>query len=49
MECLERFDLSVKIPHSIRENIKKNHKNLVGGFFMDWDFDNKRFYDDKEW
>jgi len=46
---LERFDITVIIPKAIREMIKMNHKKLTAGAFMDWDHDNKKFYDDKDW
>jgi len=49
MTSLERFDLVVTIPKATRDNIKTNHKTLQAGFFTDWDFDNKKFYDGKKW
>ncbi|NNV54261.1 leucine-rich repeat domain-containing protein [Limnovirga soli] len=49
MTSLERFDLSINIPKVTREEIKTKHKNLKAGFFMDWDFDNKKMYDGKLW
>lgn len=49
MNDLERFDLVVKIPREIREKIKSNHKNLKAGFFVDYDFENNKFYEDKNW
>lgn len=49
LNSLERFDIAVLIPQSIRQSIKANHKNLKAGFFMDYDFDNKEFYAGKEW
>lgn len=49
LENLERFDISVIIPKQTRELIKANHKKLTAGMFMDWDYDNKKFYDGKEW
>lgn len=49
LNSLERFDIAVLIPQSIRQSIKANHKNLKAGFFMDYDFDNKVFYAGKEW
>jgi len=49
MTGLERFDITVNIPKATRELIKTKHKNLKAGFFMDWDFDNKKIYDGKLW
>lgn len=49
LENLERFDTTVIMPQSKRKLIKENHKKLTAGFFMDWDYDNKKIYDDKEW
>ena len=49
MTSLERFDITVNIPKVTRELIKAKHKNLKAGFFMDWDFDNKKIYDGKHW
>ena len=49
MTSLERFDITVNIPKVTRELIKTMHKNLKAGFFMDWDFDNKKIYDGKHW
>jgi len=49
MPNLERFDLLVNLPKESREKIKANHKKLEAGFFVDYDFENKKFYDGKEW
>lgn len=49
MTSLERFDIAVNIHKVTRELIKAKHKNLKAGFFMDWDFDNKKFYNGKHW
>ena len=49
MTSLERFDITVNIPKATRELIKTKHKNLKAGFFMDWDFDNKKIYEGKHW
>lgn len=49
LENLERFDITAIIPKQIRELIKANHKKLTAGMFMDWDYDNKKIYDGKEW
>lgn len=48
MESLERFDSTAKISKPIRDKIK-THPRLKAGFFIDWDWDNKRFYADKDW
>lgn len=48
MESLLRFDISSFIKKALREKIKK-HPNLNSGFFMDYDWDKKMFYDGKEW
>lgn len=49
LENLERFDISIKIPKQIRDKIKVNHKRLTAGLFIDWDFDNNKLSEDKEW
>lgn len=49
MTSLERFDTTAQISKPLREKIKANHKTLEAGFFMDWDYENKRFYDGKVW
>ena len=49
LENLERFDITVTIQKATRELIKANHKKLIAGFFMDWDYDNKKLYENKEW
>ena len=49
MTSLERLDLLARMPGSLREKIKFSHKNLKAGFFVDYDFDNNKFYDDKNW
>ena len=49
LENLERFDITVIIPKPTRELIKANHKKLTAGMFMDWDYDNKKLYEGKEW
>ena len=49
LDNLQRFDISVNIPKVTRELIKEKNKNLTAGFFMDWDYENKKIYDDKEW
>jgi hypothetical protein len=46
---LERFDTTARMPGGMREKIKAEHKTLKAGFFMDYDFDNKRFYEGKAW
>lgn len=49
LKNLERFDIAIKIPKDIREKIKNNHKKLKSGFFIDWDFENDKFYEGKYW
>jgi len=49
MKNLERFDLVAKMPQETREKIKSNHKNLKAGFFVDYDFENNKFYEGKNW
>ncbi|HEY9000116.1 MAG TPA: leucine-rich repeat domain-containing protein [Mucilaginibacter sp.] len=49
MPSLERLDLLARMPGSLRETIKSTHKTLKAGFFVDYDFDNKKFYDGKNW
>ena len=49
MTSLQRFDTTAQIPQLLREKIKASHKTLKAGFFMDWDYENERFYDGKEW
>ncbi len=49
MTSLERFDINVIVPKVTRELIKTKHKNLQAGSFVDWDYDNKRFYEGKVW
>jgi Leucine-rich repeat (LRR) protein len=49
LENLERFDITVTIPKPIRELIKIRHKKLTAGLFMDWDYDNKKICEGKEW
>jgi hypothetical protein len=49
MPGLERFDTTAKMPRQLREKIRVDHPTLEAGFFMDWDFDNKRFYEGKLW
>lgn len=46
---LKRFDILVTISKPLRDKIKNGHKNLQAGFFMDWDYDKKKMYDDKQW
>lgn len=49
IKSLERFDLTGSFKPEIVENIKQNHPNLLAGFFVDWDYKNKRIYDGKTW
>jgi len=49
MPNIERLDTTANMPKALREKIKAEHPNLKAGFFMDWDFENKRLYDGKVW
>jgi hypothetical protein len=49
MTSLERLDFLARMPSALRENIKSTHKTLKAGFFVDYDFDNQKFYDGKNW
>jgi len=49
MKNLERFDLVVNVPKEMRDKLKTEHKNLKAGFFVDYDFENKKFYEGKQW
>ena len=49
MTSLERFDLVVTVPKATRDKIKTNHNTLQAGFFVDWDFENKRIFEGKHW
>jgi Leucine-rich repeat (LRR) protein len=49
LENLKRFDILVTIPKDLRDKIKSGHKNLQAGMFMDWDYDKKKIYEDKQW
>jgi len=49
MENLRRFDFLGRIPKATRDLIKSNHPNLEAGFFMDWNYEKKEFYEDKNW
>ena len=49
MKSLERLDLLSRMPRETREKIKSNHKTLKAGFFVDFDFENNKFYEGKNW
>lgn len=49
LENLKRFDVTGTIPKEQRDKIKSGHKKLQAGFFMDWDYEKKKIYDDKQW
>lgn len=49
LENLERFDITITIPYQTRELIKANNKKLTAGMFIDWDYENNKINDDKEW
>jgi hypothetical protein len=46
---LERFDTTSNIKTSLVNDIKLKHKTLKAGFFVDWDYANNKFFDDKQW
>jgi hypothetical protein len=48
LENLERFDTFAIISKDLREKIK-DHPSLKAGFFIDWDWNKKRFYENKDW
>ena len=48
LENLERFDSTANISKQIRDKIK-THPKLKAGFYVDWDWDNKRFHSGKDW
>ena len=49
MTSLKRFDYLATIKKETRNKIKKNHKTLVAGFFMDYDYEKNDFYEGKIW
>lgn len=49
MPELERFDITGSINPSVVDFIKSNHPSLKAGFFVDWDYANKKIYEGKEW
>ena len=49
LKNLVRFDILVIIPEPIRSKILEEHPNLDSGNVTDWDPQNKKFYDDKNW
>ncbi|AZI32862.1 leucine-rich repeat domain-containing protein [Kaistella carnis] len=49
LKNIRRLDLDSKIDEEVRNSILENNKNLDSGFFIDWDFKNKKFYAEKEW
>jgi len=49
MDSLERLDLLSRMPKATRDMIKSTHKSLKAGFFVDYDFENKKIYDGKNW
>lgn len=49
IESLERFDFSENLKPEIVENIKRKHRNLKAGLFVDWDYKNETIYEGKYW
>ncbi|WP_298153604.1 leucine-rich repeat domain-containing protein [Flavobacterium sp.] len=49
MTKLKRFDYLATIKKETRIKIKTNHKALVAGFFMDYDYEKHDFYEGKIW
>jgi Leucine-rich repeat (LRR) protein len=48
LKKLERFDSTANISKPIRDEIMK-HPKLTAGFFMDWDWENKKLHTGKDW
>jgi len=48
MKNLKRFDISTKIRKDLREKIEL-HPNLKAGFFLDWDWENNKLFEGKNW
>ncbi|MBL1411080.1 leucine-rich repeat domain-containing protein [Sphingobacterium faecale] len=48
MDSLKRFDITTTVKKPLRDRIKE-HPVLDSGFFVDYDFENNRFYDGKAW
>jgi hypothetical protein len=46
---LERLDITITIPNPTRELIKAANKKLIAGMFIDWDYENNKINDEKEW
>ena len=49
MTKLKRFDYSATIKKETRIKIKNNHKSLIAGFFMDYNYEKNEFYEGKVW
>ena len=49
MTNLKRFDYLATIKKETRNKIKNNHKTLIAGFFMDYDYEKNDFYENKIW
>jgi len=49
MISLERFDITVGIDKLKRDLIKSKAKALKAGFFMAWDYENRKFYPHINW
>lgn len=48
LKNLERFDTTINISKSTRDKIK-THPKIKAGFFVDWDWENKKFHNGKNW
>lgn len=46
---LRRLDVDSKVDNDIKKLILENNKNLDSGFFLDWDFENNKFHEEKDW
>lgn len=49
MTSLKRFDYLATIKKETRNKIKNNHKALIAGFFIDYDYEKNDFYEGKIW
>jgi len=49
MTKLKRFDYLGTIKKETRIKVKNNHKSLIAGFFMDYDYEKDEFYEGRTW
>lgn len=49
LKKLKRLDASWRMKKELRDKIKNDHELLESGFFIVYDFENNKFYDDIEW